>query len=48
LLPKQDADATDNDTEKRPAQKVPEVDDTIDIETFGGESARFSQEKHWA
>lgn len=35
--PKQDADATDNDIEKSPASKVPEVDDTIDLETFGGE-----------
>jgi peroxiredoxin Q/BCP len=45
LKPKQDADATDNDTEKRPAQKVPEVDDTIDIETFGGEFETNEGEK---
>ncbi|KAJ6123649.1 hypothetical protein N7471_010966 [Penicillium samsonianum] len=43
--PKQDADATDNDTEKSPAPTVPEVDDTIDIETFGGEFETNEGEK---
>lgn len=35
--PKESPNASDNDIEKNPAPKVPEVDDTIDIETFGGE-----------
>lgn len=43
--PKQDADATDNDIEKSPAPKVPEVDDTIDIEAFGGEFETNEGEK---
>jgi hypothetical protein len=42
--PKQE-DVTDNDIEKTPAPKVPEVDDTIDIETFGGEFETNEGEK---
>ncbi|KAJ5474803.1 Alkyl hydroperoxide reductase subunit C/ Thiol specific antioxidant [Penicillium sp. IBT 31633x] len=34
--PKESSDASDNDIEKSPAPKVPEVEDTIDVETFGG------------
>ncbi|KAJ5444977.1 Alkyl hydroperoxide reductase subunit C/ Thiol specific antioxidant, partial [Penicillium cf. griseofulvum] len=42
--PKQE-DVTENDIEKSPAPKVPEVDDTIDIETFGGEFETNEGEK---
>ncbi|KXG52336.1 Alkyl hydroperoxide reductase subunit C/ Thiol specific antioxidant [Penicillium griseofulvum] len=42
--PKQE-DVTDNDIEKTPAPKVPEVNDTIDIETFGGEFETNEGEK---
>ncbi|KAJ5144119.1 uncharacterized protein N7515_002906 [Penicillium bovifimosum] len=43
--PKQEPEATDNDAEKGPAPKLPEVDDTIDIETFGGEFETNDGEK---
>ncbi|KAJ5150557.1 uncharacterized protein N7500_010746, partial [Penicillium coprophilum] len=43
--PQQVADITNNDTEKSPAPNVPEVDDIIDIETFGGEFETNEGEK---
>ncbi|CDM28068.1 hypothetical protein DTO013E5_4004 [Penicillium roqueforti] len=43
--PKQEAAVPDNDTEKSPGPKLPEVDDTIDIETFGGEFETNEAEK---
>ncbi|KAJ5787416.1 hypothetical protein N7457_002406, partial [Penicillium paradoxum] len=42
---KPEPDTTDNDTEKSPAPKVPEADDTIDIENFGGEFETNEGEK---
>ncbi|KAJ5542006.1 hypothetical protein N7461_008009 [Penicillium sp. DV-2018c] len=43
--PKQETKATDNETEKSPAPKLLEVNDTIDIETFGGEFETHEGEK---